>query len=76
MGKRNLSMFNVGDLVMWYESYADGGITKDAGYGIVLNKNTYEFGFKEGPYINYKICRYKRGDVMTFSEHELKRVEN
>ena len=52
-------MFDVGDLIMWYEPYADGDITKDAGYGIVLSKSTYEFGFTDGPYTNYKICRYK-----------------
>ena len=69
-------MFDVGDLIMWYEPYADGDITKDAGYGIVLSKSTYEFGFTDGPYTNYKICRYKHSDIMTFSEYELKRVEN
>ena len=67
--------FSIGELVKWYEPYADGGIIKDAGYGIVLKKNTYELGFKTGKYTSYKICRYKHADTMMFSENELEKVE-
>jgi hypothetical protein len=67
--------FNVGQLVKWHELYADGDLVKDTGYGKILKKNTYEFGYESGPYTNYRVCRYKHVDILTFSEHELEGVK-
>ena len=61
----------IGELVKWYESYADGYITKDAGYGVVVGINTYELGFSEGPYTNYTAYRNKHSDTMRFGIEEL-----
>ena len=72
MGKRTLE---IGQLVKWFESYADGLMTKDAGYGVVLGINTYDLGFKDGPYVNYTVYRTKHNDKMKFEYHQLEPTE-
>ena len=49
MAERTLEKLNVGELVKWYESYAEGFMTKDTGYGIVVNVVSYELGYGNGP---------------------------
>ena len=38
--------YKVGDLVRWFEPYADGFMTRDAGKGIVLKINKYSLQLK------------------------------
>ena len=44
-----MNQMKVGEIIKWYESYADGYITKDAGLGLILRINKRELGFAEGP---------------------------
>ena len=74
MAKRIIEDFNIGQLVKWYEPYADGDLIKDAGHGIVIKKNTYDLGFAEGPYTNYTVYRNKHKDTMRFESRELERI--
>lgn len=71
MAERTLEELEVGELVKWYESYAEGFMTKDAGYGIIIAVNTYELGFDEGKYTNYTVYRNKHSDTMRFTRKEL-----
>ena len=66
--------YHPGDLVTWYESYADGFLTKEVGRGVVLKKRKFNLGFKEGPYTNYMVYRTKHKDTMIFEERELEKV--
>jgi hypothetical protein len=71
MAKRIIKEFKVGDLVVWFEPYADGLLTKDAGKGIVLQKKIYDLGFSSGPSVTYKVYRNKHQDTMIFEPREL-----
>ena len=62
---------HVGQLIKLYELYADGYLTKDYGYGIILDVNKHIYA----DYTNYKVCRYKHGDIMLFGKNELEEVE-
>ena len=66
------STYSVGELVKWYEQYADGYLTKDAGLGVVIRINQSTF-FSE-PYYTYSVLRNKHGDTMLFPEKELEKV--
>ena len=74
MAERTIKTFNIGDLVMWYEPYADGDLVRDVGSGIILKSQTYELGFASGPYTNYEVYRDKHGDTMRFSANELEKI--
>ena len=63
--------YSVGQLVKWYESYADGHLTKDSGYGIIISVSRHNY---IEDYINYKVCRYKHADIMLFCDYELEEV--
>jgi len=65
------NQFEVGQLVKWYEPYADGYLTKDAGYGIILNVNKHIY--TDSTF--YRVCRYKHADIMLFNEQELEEVK-
>ena len=71
MAERALEELEVGELVKWYESYAEGFMTKDAGYGIVVAVSTYELGFTEGKHTSYTVYRNKHSDTMRFTRKEL-----
>ena len=64
--------FYVGQLVKWYELYADGFLTKDAGYGLVIKINEHAHLGKT--YHSYVVFRNKHSDTMTFSLNELETV--
>ena len=74
MAKRIIEEFVIGELVEWYEPYADGDLIRDAGKGIILKKNSYELGFNTGTYINYEVYRTKHSDKMLFDTKELKKL--
>ena len=64
----------VGDLVKWYELYADA-IVKDAGSGLIMNaKNT---NYYAGSYENkiYHVYRFKHCDIKTFIDHNIEPLE-
>jgi len=71
MAERALEELQIGELVQWYESYAEGFMTKDAGYGIVVAVNKYELGFTQGKHTNYTVYRNKHSDTMRFTREEL-----
>jgi hypothetical protein len=75
MAERTLEKLNVGELVKWYESYAEGFMTKDAGYGIVVNVVSYELGYGNGPYTSYTVYRNKHSDTMKFTREELELLD-
>ena len=61
---------NVGDLVRWFEYYADGDIVKDAGMGIVLRHTMISSGrpLQAVLYLVYHMQRgtqewYRRDDL-------------
>ena len=59
--------FQVGDLVKWFESYADGFLTRDVGLGTVVEICEYH----HMNYINYAVYRHKHQDTMHFEPREL-----
>jgi len=64
----------VGDLVKWYELFADE-IVKDAGSGLVMNvKNINYF---DGVYENklYHVYRFKHSDIYTFIDRNIELLE-
>ena len=73
---KNTNKYKVGQFVRWYESYADGIMGRDAGFGVITAVNTHDFGFKSGLYTNYKVLRNKHGDLMSFEEGCLESKED
>ena len=67
--------YSPGDLVKWYESYADEFMTKDVGYGVIIEKRAFVLKADESPYVNYRVYRTKHADTMCFEERELERVK-
>ena len=57
--------FKIGDFVRWYESYADGFLGRDAGWGIIQEVRHHAY---HGDYFTYGVLRNKHGDVMHFAE--------
>ena len=48
MASGTVEEYQIGELVKWFEPYADGDLVRDVGYGVILKKNEYDLGFKEG----------------------------
>ena len=81
--------FEQGELVKWYESYPDLMTARDAGLGIILEKqkysfsdneysfsdNEYSFSDNELSYTNYKVFRNKHLDTMYFDAHDLEKIK-
>ena len=76
MAERTITDYKPGDLVRWYERYADGFMTKDSGHGIVLEKREFNLKFNGASYVNYSVFRTKYNDKMIFEEVELQRIED
>lgn len=72
---KNTHKFRVGQLVKWYEAYADGFLGRDAGIGVVTEIRVHNLGYHDGPYINYKVLRNKHGDIMSFGEEYIESME-
>lgn len=66
------SNFHVGELVKWYEVYADGFLTKDAGYGLIIKIN--EIKYFDEPHYTYLVYRNKHSDTMTFNTNEVEKI--
>jgi 5'(3')-deoxyribonucleotidase len=65
----------VGDLVKWYELYADA-IVKDVGNGVVIKKQ--DINYHDGMYENiiYDVYRFKCSDIHRFMDHNVELLEN
>lgn len=75
MAKRTIKNIQIGELVKWYELYADGFMTKDYGSGVVIKINTHDYGFADGPYRMYAVYRNKHKDIMPFRAEELELIK-
>lgn len=65
--------FEVGELVSWYESYADcSDIVKDSGHGFVIDE--YYCNAFDKPIEMYVVYRIKYQDTMKFEKYELEKV--
>ena len=69
-------MFEIGELVKWYETYGDVLITKDTGLGVVIQRFEQDYGFSDGPWVTYKVFRAKYGDTMIFEREFLEKNES
>ena len=67
--------FEQGELVKWYENYPDLMTARDAGLGIILEKQKYSFSDNELSYTNYKVFRNKHLDTMYFDAHDLEKIK-
>mgnify|MGYP003140712765 CR=1 FL=1 len=59
----------VGDLIKWYETYAEPDIVKDAGIGIVINLQKKKYN--NNKFMIYTVYRNKTNDIMNFHERDL-----
>jgi len=68
--------YKIGDLVRWFEPYADGVMTRDAGKGIVLRIHKYSLQLKseDESYTTYEVYRNKHQDKMVFEARELEKI--
>ena len=64
----------VGDLVKWYELYADA-IVKDVGSGLVMAKR--DVNYHDGMNKNeiYELWRFKCADLKSFVDHNVELLE-
>jgi len=60
-------MFQVGDLVKWYELYGDIHIAKDSGLGVITK--IMEVCYGEYKQTLYDIYRAKKQDTIMLEEH-------
>ena len=66
--------FTKGQLVKWFELYAAGDLTKDAGTGIIVEIKKYFYKSFDGTvyeYENFEVYRNKFNDIITLSENEI-----
>ena len=66
--------FTKGQLIRWFEKYADGDLTKDAGTGIIIGMKKYFYESFDGTvyeYQNFEVYRNKFNDIITLSENEI-----
>lgn len=68
--------YEIGDLVRWFEPYADGFMTRDAGKGIILKIYRYSLQLKSenDSYTTYEVYRNKHQDKMVFEARELQKI--
>ena len=68
-------LVKVGELVKWYELYADQ-IVKDAGTGIVMNVRN--INYYDGSYKNkiYDVYRFQRSDIHAFIDYNIEKLED
>ncbi len=76
MAKRTVNDENIkiGQLIKWYELYAEGYLVKDAGNGIVLKVDKMSHPGIES-YNLYTVYRNKHNDTMKFPISELEQIE-
>ena len=76
----SLSMINeshdikAGDLVRWFELYADGDIVKDGGLGSVLELSEIDIGGSLA-YVQYEVWRFEKNDVVMCGPNEVEKIK-
>ena len=76
----SLSMTNeshdikAGDLVRWFELYADGDIVKDGGFGSVLELREIDIGGSL-TYIQYEVWRFEKNDIVMCGPNEVEKIK-
>ena len=60
-------MFQVGDLIKWYELYGDIHVVRDAGIGIILE--IMEICYGDLKQTIYKVYRNEKQDTLMLEEH-------
>ena len=63
--------YKIGDLVRWFEPYADGFMTRDVGKGILLKIHKSPC---DSSYATYEIYRNKYQDKLTFEQREIEKI--
>jgi len=64
----------VGDLVRWFEMYADGDIVKDGGLGSVLELREIDIGGWD-TYMQYKVWRFEKNDIIMCGPNEVEEIK-
>jgi len=65
-------MYEVGDLVKWYELYGDIHIAKDSGLGIILSSMDICYGGDKQTL--YTVYRSEKQDTITLEEHCIEKI--
>jgi len=63
-----------GDLVRWFELYADGDIVKDGGIGSVLECREIDVGSLY-TYVQYEVWRFEKNDVVMLGPGEVEKIK-
>jgi hypothetical protein len=61
-------MFQVGELVKWYETYANDDLVKDAGIGIIVeiaDVNTFK---------TFRVFRIKKKDIVRLCDYDIDKL--
>lgn len=68
----------VGDLVKWYEVYADGTLVKDVGTGIIMKIKDMNYYGGDGTHKNklYDVYRFKHSDISSFIDNYIEKLES
>ena len=61
-------MFSIGELVRWYETYANDDIVKDTGVGILLEQRDYP------DYKTYKVFRIEKQDTVFLFDQDIAKL--
>jgi hypothetical protein len=64
--------YKTGDLVKWFEEYADIPMVKDIGNGIIVSSRRYSYD--DNHYITYQVYRNKHNDKMSFEERNIEKL--
>ena len=66
-------LVKVGDLVKWYELFADDTIVKDAGTGIIMKIKNMNYYGGDGTHKNklYDVYRFKHSDIHSFIDYNI-----
>ena len=62
--------FKRGDLVRWFDYYAEGDIVRNAGKGIITEVNVIRV-LNKYDHITYQVYRAEHGDTAIYGEYEI-----
>ncbi len=65
-------MFEVGEMVKWFELYGDMHIVRQSGLGLVLSSNTQRVHGYD--YNTYKVYRITEQDEATYAEEQIEKL--
>ena len=61
-------MFSIGELIRWYETYANDDIVRDTGVGVLLECCSF------ANYQTYKVFRVERQDIVYLSDEDIAKL--